>query len=247
MALSRGGALLAGWVGALLAAALFSSLGTWQLGRQHDKQVMLDAAAHTLAVRQARPLALAASQRHARGYDWAGGTGRFADAPAVLLDNQQRNGRAGVREYRLFLPDAGAPLLVELGWRPLPPDRQMPADVPAPSPGAVAGLLLPPPSAGLVAPVVQPQPDGRLLVLALDLPTLAQALDTPLAPRVLRLDPASAVGFARDLDILPNTLPPEKHLGYAVQWYGLALAVLVIAAVLTFRRARVRIGHRSRP
>jgi cytochrome oxidase assembly protein ShyY1 len=61
---------------------------------------------------------------------------------------------------------------------------------------------------------------------------------------VLRLDPAMAGGYARDLEILPNTLPPEKHLGYAVQWYGLALAVLVTALVLTFRRPR---GTRKKP
>jgi cytochrome oxidase assembly protein ShyY1 len=50
------------------------------------------------------------------------------------------------------------------------------------------------------------------------------------------LDPAIPLGYARDLDVLPNTLPPERHLGYAVQWFGLALAVLVTALVLTFRK-----------
>ena len=38
----------------------------------------------------------------------------------------------------------------------------------------------------------------------------------------------------RDLVILPNTLTPARHLGYAVQWFGLALTVLVVAVVLTF-------------
>ena len=56
-----------------------------------------------------------------------------------------------------------------------------------------------------------------------------------LAPRVLRLDPDLPIGYARDLDLLPNTLPPERHLGYAVQWFALALAMLVIAALLTWR------------
>jgi cytochrome oxidase assembly protein ShyY1 len=55
---------------------------------------------------------------------------------------------------------------------------------------------------------------------------------------VLKLDPAIPLGYARDLDVLPNTLPPERHLGYAVQWFGLALAVLATALVLTFRKPR---------
>ncbi len=63
-------------------------------------------------------------------------------------------------------------------------------------------------------------------------------LSVPLAPRVLRLDPALPLGYERDLQLLANTLPPDKHRGYAVQWFALALAVLVTALILTFRKAR---------
>ena len=70
---------------------------------------------------------------------------------------------------------------------------------------------------------------------------LSAALDMPtLAPRVLKLDPALPLGYTRDLDILPNTLPPERHLGYAVQWFGLALAVFITALLLTLRTRRQR-------
>jgi cytochrome oxidase assembly protein ShyY1 len=57
-----------------------------------------------------------------------------------------------------------------------------------------------------------------------------------LAPRVLRLDPAVPLGHARDLDALPNTLPPERHRGYAVQWFGLAFATVVATVLLSLRR-----------
>ena len=62
-----------------------------------------------------------------------------------------------------------------------------------------------------------------------------------LAPRVLKLDPALPLPaggppYVRDLDILPNTLPPERHLGYAVQWFALAIAVFLTALVVTFRK-----------
>ena len=39
----------------------------------------------------------------------------------------------------------------------------------------------------------------------------------------------------RDADPLPNTLPPEQHRGYAVQWWALATAVAVIWLVLAWR------------
>ena len=82
----------------------------------------------------------------------------------------------------------------------------------------------------------------------LELPAIARELklSTGIAPRVLRLDPQRAQDDAgvmlapgeRDLDILPNTLTPERHLGYAVQWFGLAAAVFVVALVLTLRARR---------
>ncbi|HRO26599.1 MAG TPA: SURF1 family cytochrome oxidase biogenesis protein, partial [Luteimonas sp.] len=80
---------------------------------------------------------------------------------------------------------------------------------------------------------------GAVVVTGLDAADLPAALGVgSLPPRVLKLDPDLPLGFDRDLDVLPNTLSPEKHLGYAVQWFGLALAVLVTALVLTFRRPR---------
>ena len=236
---SRRATLVFGWTLAIAAIVLFCILGTWQYGRKDQKQAMLDQAGEVLERRDAQPLAAASSPDAVDGYAWAAGDGAWATAPAVLLDNQQRSGRPGVRVYRLFEPTQGDPLLVELGWLPVPADRTIPAvdgDLPMPP---LEGLLLAPPSAGLAKAAIQPQPDGSLLLMALDLDALAAALGRErIAPRVLRLDPAMPGGYVRDLEILPNTLPPEQHLGYAVQWYGLALAVLVTALILTFRRRR---------
>ena len=225
---------------ALVVAAGFASLGFWQYGRAGAKQRWLDGYAAAL---QAPPLPLAEALA-APPPDVPKrivGDIAFVDAPVLLLDNQQREGRVGVRAYALAQVGASAvPVLVELGWLPLPGDRRLPGvDVPAVE--QVSGLLLPPPSAGLAAPVLATQADGTLLAVVLDLPALAAALDLPaLAPRVLRLDPTLPMGYVRDLDLLPNTLPPQQHLGYAVQWFALAAAMLVIAALLTWRMRRRR-------
>lgn len=232
--------LLVGWIAALLAIAAFSSLGMWQLGRQDGKQALLDDVARTIAAREPVPLAVAADPQRAGGFDWSAGDGRFADVPAVLLDNQQRNGRTGVRAYRAFVPEAdGTPLLVELGWLPLPPERTLPRVERPDGQVAIAGLLSPPPSHGIGPAGAATQADGTLLAIGLDPALLARELGLPaLAPRVLKLDPSLDLGYARDLDVLPNTLPPERHFGYAVQWFALALAVLATALILTFRRQR---------
>ena len=240
--MSRPTGNLFGWALALLGITLFASLGLWQLERARQKETMLAEASAILSARV--PLALSAASDPIRrtSYDWAQGSGHFTSAPAVLLDNQGHQGRPGIRVLRVFQPEGDStPLLVDLGWLPLPGDRRLPAIERWPDAQSVAGLLAPPPSAGIASAVAVPQADGNLLVTSLDHALLIDALKLPaLAPRLLRLDPAMGIGYARDLQILPNTLPPERHLGYAVQWFGLAVAVFITALVLTLRTRRRR-------
>ncbi|MFP7722909.1 SURF1 family protein [Lysobacter sp. A3-1-A15] len=238
--MSRRRNLVFGWVLAVVAIGVFAGLGAWQSRRAHEKQAMLDAADRVLADRSAVPLAAAAEPARARAYDWAVGGGRFDARGALLLDNQQREGRVGVRAYRLFLPREGDPLLVDLGWLPLAGDRVLPTVDRPEGELQVEGLLVPPPSTGIaLGPALVPSGDGWLMT-RVDMEAIGAAtgMSLPPAPRVLRLDPASPLGYARDLALLPNTLPPDKHRGYAVQWFALALAVLATALILTVRSTR---------
>lgn len=237
------------WAFALLAMAGFASLGVWQLGRAELKREMLAEAQRALSARTPQPAAVLADDARADAYDWVEIRGRFVDAPAVLLDNQQHAGRVGVRAYRVFETGTGARVLVDLGWLALPPDRALPQVPRDAARHALRGLLLPPPGSGLRLGEPQPQADGTLLTMRVEPDAIARALHLPgLAPRVLRPEPEAGFGYRRDFDILPNTLPPEKHLGYAVQWFALALAVLVTAVLLTVRRARrLRSTHGPTP
>ena len=242
--------LLVGWILALAVSVLFASLGRWQLARMHEKQAKLDAAAQALGNHVPQPLLLASDPKRASAYDWAAGTGSITGS-TVWLDNQMRAGRPGVRMYCVLLPDDGVQaVLVDAGWWPLDGRRTLPVfGCPLGHGVAVRGLLAPPPSSGLAqgAALAASGPQ-RWLATRLDLSAIARELrlSTGIAPRVLRLDPVRAKGDAgvmlapgeRDLDILPNTITPDRHLGYAVQWFGLALAVLVIALVLTLRNRK---------
>ncbi|HMB57578.1 MAG TPA: SURF1 family protein [Arenimonas sp.] len=226
------------WLLALAVATGFVALGRWQLHRAVEKQTMLDRVAQVMTARQAQPLA-ALSRSNDLDYAWAAGHGVFPDAPALLLDNQRRGDAVGVHVYRVFLPDQGRALLVDLGWLPLAGDRALPTLVPPPADSQLRGLLLPPPAAGMALGPGYAETDAqRWLLTRIDLPLLSKALRRGLAPRVLRLDPALPLGYARDLDVLPNTLPPERHRGYALQWFAMAAAVLIIALLLTLRRPK---------
>lgn len=229
---------LIGWVTAVLVIMGFSQLGLWQLHRMHEKQALLDQQGPA----RAQTLSLADAQAAQPQLRWVEDHGRFLPG-TVLLDNQTRGGRAGIKLYQPFRSDGGAVVLVDLGWLPMPPDRQLPTVVPREGEAHVAGLLAPPPATGLaLGPALVPASQPAVW-LANRMPPadVAAALGLPpasLRSAVLRLDPALPGGYARDLELLPNTLPPSRHLGYAVQWFGLALTVLVVALVLEWRSRR---------
>jgi surfeit locus 1 family protein len=226
---------LAGWLLAVALVAGFGALGHWQWQRGIAKQALLEAQARVLAERRPESLA-AASNADDTALAWVAGRGRFLDAPVLLLDNQRRGDAVGVREFRVFQPDGGRAMLVDLGWIVLPADRRLPESAPLPGERALRGLLAPPPSAGIaLGPDHGDAGGNRWLLTRIELDTLERALRVELAPRVLRLDPALPLGHARDLEPLANTLPPERHRGYAVQWFALAFATLVVALVLSFR------------
>ena len=225
---------------ALAGIALFGTLGAWQWQRGIDKQRTLHQTAELLRLHDARPLAeqLAGD---GRGMMWVSGAGQFDARGPLLLDNQMRAGRAGVRVYRLFsVEDAATPLLVDLGWLPLPADRALPPIGLPPGRIVLRGLLAPPPSAGIALGSGIAKVDDGWLLTRIDMAAIATEVGLPTAPasRVLRLDPDLPLGYERDLDVLANTLPPERHRGYAVQWWGLAATVLVVWLVLGLRRKR---------
>jgi len=233
---------LFGWLLALVVAAAFTALGFWQLQRMHEKQALLAQAPPSRAAAVSLAQALHAPQALHWVHD------RVAFLPAtVLLDNQLRDGRAGLKVYQAAraIGSDTTLLLVDLGWLPLPADRRLPRIEPLQGEVEVQGLWAPAPSTGIaLGPALANTPQPRIwLATRLDMAAIAARLApaaTPLPSQVLRLDPALPLGYARDLELLPNTLPPSRHLGYAVQWFGMALAVLAIPCVLQWRRRRAR-------
>jgi surfeit locus 1 family protein len=240
MPVTRGGRLLPLLLAVMVAAGC-TALGFWQLERATQKAAWLEAHQAAVDSPQLLPLASALAQPATQPRRVEGRVEVPSELPWLLLDNQRRGAVIGVRAYRIaHVPDAmpARALLLEYGWLPLPPDRTLPSmPVPDTAP-TLTGLLLPAPSAGLRLgsnPPAQAQA-APLLVAYIDTAELAAQLGIPLHATVLRPDPEAAFGFQRDREALPNTLPPEKHYGYAFQWFGLAVTVVVITLVLLLRK-----------
>ena len=67
------------------------------------------------------------------------------------------------------------------------------------------------------------------------MPAIPADLGTPVAPRLLLLDAEPDSAFVRSWT--PAVMPPEKHRGYALQWFTFALAAVVIFVVLHWRKS----------
>ncbi|MEZ5544098.1 MAG: SURF1 family protein [Lysobacteraceae bacterium] len=222
---------------ALLLAAGFAALGFWQQSRGEQKREWLAAWEHALAAEPV-PFAQATSRSEDSPPLRVQGELRFRAAPRMLLDNQQREGRIGVRAYALADTEGlAAPLLVELGWLPMEADRALPAFEVPQDPRHVSGVLVQMPGQGLKLGENPWKAGGDPVLLTYLSPEeIKAAAGTSLTPGLLRPDPQLPLGFARDTVLLPNTLPPERHYGYAVQWWGLSATVIVVYLVLAWRR-----------
>ncbi len=229
------------WLYYLFAALLclaFFALGRWQLSRAEWKQQRLDSVASILKERKPQSLAKLSKQQNT-DLAWVSGRGQFLNTPALLLDNQRLGDKVGVNVYRVFQPEQGRAILVNLGWLVVPGDRSMPKLEKIAGTYQLSGLLVEPSSPGIaIGPAYVKSNQEYWLLTRMPLEQLATDLKTPLATRVLRLDPDLPMGYARDLNVLPNTLPPEKHRGYAVQWFGLCLATIILTLVLGLRKKR---------
>lgn len=234
---------LIGWTLGLVLISVGMQLGHWQLQRMHDKQAFLDAHAHALAgPAQTLDHALAQANRVQRVDD----CGHWE--PFVLvLDSQQRQQRPGHVTYQVLQTGQQQRLLIEQGWRAWSGDRTPPQAVPLRGTVCLKGVLVPAPSSGLVlgAPSVQALPGGGWLIDRLASAVLHQVPGLPALndARVVRPDPSLPWGYLRDDTVLPNTLPPQRHLGYAVQWFSLSAAVAVGLLLLLCRGFRKRPGR----
>jgi surfeit locus 1 family protein len=228
------------WLLAAAGLALFLRLGVWQLDRAAEKKAIISA--YQQAAKSV-PLdfdtALAAGRPAAGLYARAVSlTGRFEAGRNLLLDNQVVEGRPGYRVWTPLRLSSGRLALVDRGWLPMNPDRRiLPAIATPAGPVSLRGVWQPLPRPGLrLAPDDCDRSRWPRVVQYPLFEELQCLLGPDLAEGLLWLDPAEPHGFVRDW--VRNEFPPERHYGYALQWFALAGTTLVLFIVLNFRRIR---------
>jgi len=218
--------------------ALLISLGRWQLRRADEKRQLFESFAAGSDVTRVIDLATPPLKR----YQHIAASGHYDQARQILIDNMVNAERAGYFVITPFALTGGGWVLVNRGWVPLGRSRAERPPIPVagdtrlvrgradhmPSPGIQMGTkakLAPP------YPVVASFP-SRAEIAEL----LGESSWTPAADLVL-LDPGEPDGYARNWSA-PG-FPPMRHIGYAVQWFALALTLSIIYVVTNLRRGGV--------
>ena len=220
---------------AILLIALLVSLGRWQLRRADEKRALFDSFAAGTDATQTIDLHTPALRR----YQHVGASGHYDPTRQILIDNMVHAERAGYFVITPFAQAGGGWVLVNRGWVPLGASR---AERPAiavsgglrqvrgradhmPSPGIQMGtkaVLAPP------YPVVAAFPSRDEIARLLGESSWTSATDLVL------LDPGEPDGYVRDWS--PPGFPPMRHIGYAVQWFALALTLFILWVVTNLRR-----------
>jgi cytochrome oxidase assembly protein ShyY1 len=218
----------------LLVLPVLISLGFWQLGRGEEKRVLLD----TYAERRAAP-AMSAQLLPSTAdpaYRRVQLRGSFDAQHSLLLDNSIRDGKAGVELIQPFRDQSsGLWLMVNRGWLPWPDRRLPPAfETPAEAMNLDAWVYVSP------GATFQLHPDAQ----GASWPKLVTAIDPAKAwPEMnregfayeLRLE-AGPAAYRADWPVV--AMGPEKHLGYAVQWFAMAAALVGLYLFLGFSPGR---------
>lgn len=213
-------------------------LGYWQMDRAGEKQMLVEQRA---AGEVTAPLTLSAGSQLAESdrYRQAVVRGHYVAEQQWLLDNRVYRGQPGYHVFTPFRPDGAdaATLLVNRGWVAVGASREfLPALPVTDQPVTLSGRLDSPASVGLViGEVPLHSVADKVVVQSLDVAALADARAAALLRYALVIDDGQAGGLEYDWSPIPQ-IGPEKHLGYAVQWFGLAVALLIIYVGVNTRR-----------
>jgi len=239
---------------AAIAIAGTFSLGRWQLSRAAQKEAIqaeIDARKNLDPLDQAAFMALDSASSSAALYRPVRLRGLWLQAQTVYLDNRQMHGVAGFYVLTPFaIEGSNQTVMVQRGWiqRNFNDRAQLQPVVTPAGLVEVIGTIAPPPAHLLdlgksEAPDPTPAGAGSSPIRQnLDLEAYRTETGLPLRTDIsLQQTGEASEGLQRDWPA--PALGVEKHYGYAFQWFGLSVLVLILYVwfqfIAPYRRTRL--------
>ncbi len=220
---------------ALICLVTFINLGLWQLSREDEKRGFLAQQAERI-----NQPAIAANDLKQEGELYGLPvvlTGRFDEQAVFLLDNRVLNGKVGFEVQHVFHDISDRSFLVNRGFVQMGRTRQDPVDIPvvAEQQVSIKGYIYQRDNSNVAMQngniAESPFP---VIVQHTDIVQFGKRTETMLYPHVIRL-------LEGEVGALPRywpdtTMLPEKHRGYAIQWFTMAFAVTLAWLFFSFRK-----------
>ncbi|MFT3850314.1 MAG: SURF1 family protein [Propionivibrio sp.] len=226
---------------AALCIPLFLAAGQWQWNKaalKAERQLQRDTRSAQPALAMPATPADAATLADRRFFAEGGYEPQFQ----ILIDNRTYNEQAGYHVVTpLRIAGSDVRLLVNRGWIAAPAERQVVPSFATPAGRVrVDGVAVVPPARffSLGSPS-ETGPAWQTVWQNLDLERYRAAVDFPVQPVVLQLDPAASARDAGGGFVREWSRPDDKRLinvGYALQWWTFAATAFALWVVLGFRR-----------
>lgn len=220
----------------LFLIALFTGLGRWQIDRMHESQSIED---QRLSNAQQPLQSLPKTMGEPQEWRYApiSVNGVWMSDQQFLLDNQVRNQKAGYSVLTPFRLDDGRTVLIDRGWVPLVDgarDNLPSVALTSNNPQKISGHLYSPFEATTINQKYFQARGWPAVISDMDFKFIGSLLGVTVEPFAVRMNADQEHGYLRQWPLPPFS--PSKHLGYAVQWFALALALLVIMVALNTKR-----------
>ena len=222
----------------LLLLPVMVSLGFWQLDRAGEKRQLQQeyTRRYQMAPVPITAIARDGDLRHVP----VTLRGRFITGESWLLDNRVHQGKVGYEVVMPFqLSENGQQVLVNRGWVAGNPDRRILPAIATPAEElSLSGRIHVPLQAPFTLGDPAPAAGWPRVVQHLPWPELAGR--NLFIPHSVRLDAGSPAALTANWVVV--NISPEKHTGYAVQWFAMSLALLLlyIAASTPLRQRLAR-------
>ena len=225
--------LISNWKASLtffLLLILVLSLGVWLIDRGYNKKEL----ENTFLERQSQPVKEIKYNAFENSdlYRNVVLEGKYLDQ-IFLLDNKIHNGKPGLKVFSPFESINESLVLVSRGWIEFEDRSNLPMIKTEGHALKIQGILRSESKDFILENDNMKKNTNPILVQTINLDELSNYLGKPLSPYILELSELSKSAFVKTWQ--PINLSSFRHFGYAVQWFGLGL-VLIIGYLFFLRK-----------
>ena len=218
----------------LLLLLLVLSLGVWQIDRGYNKKEL----ENTFLERQSQPVKEIKYNEFLESdlYRNVVLEGKYLEK-IFFLDNRIHNGKPGLKVFSPFETANNNLVLVSRGWIELEDRSKLPTIKTTKNVLKLQGVLRPESQDFVLENEEMNNKNNPILLQTVNLSELSNFLGKPLSPYILELSELSESAFVKTWQ--PINLSSFRHFGYAVQWFGLAV-VLIVGYVFFLRKGEIK-------